>query len=53
MFENSGVGLEFGSFNDYDNTIDGCHFANNSYGVQMHPFKDANAYVRNCRFERR
>lgn len=35
-----------------DNTIDGCHFSDLAYGVQMREHHDANAYIRNCRFER-
>ena len=37
-------------FNDYDNTIDGCHFSDNSRGIVTD--KMANVYVRNSRFER-
>jgi hypothetical protein len=48
LFENSGVGLEFGSFNDYDNTIDGCLFRNNGIGITG---GRGNSYVRNTRFE--
>jgi hypothetical protein len=36
------------SFNDYDNTFDGCLFRNNGIGVECGA---ANAYIRNCRFE--
>eukprot|EP00040_Diaphanoeca_grandis_P030531 m.180555 g.180555 ORF g.180555 m.180555 type:complete len:813 (+) comp32026_c0_seq1:65-2503(+) len=37
------------NFNDYDNTFDGCHFFNSSYGIYTSSM--ANVYVRNCRFE--
>jgi hypothetical protein len=37
LFENSGVGLEFGSFNDYDNTVDGCLFRNNGIVRNFRP----------------
>eukprot|EP00035_Acanthoeca_spectabilis_P019113 m.412918 g.412918 ORF g.412918 m.412918 type:complete len:245 (+) comp16822_c1_seq13:829-1563(+) len=37
------------NFNDYDNTFDGIHFSNNSWGVYCD--KMANVYLRNSRFE--
>ena len=43
-------GIAILNFNDYDNTFDGCHFSDNSYGITTD--KMANVYVRNSRFER-
>lgn len=37
------------NFNDYDNTFDGCHFFNNSWGIYTSAM--ANVYVRNSRFD--
>ena len=43
----AGVAIE--NFNDYDNTFDGCHFFNNSWGIANGGM--ANVYVRNSRFD--
>eukprot|EP01052_Picozoa_sp_SAG31_P043097 SAG31_NODE_7073_length_1796_cov_1.256924_1_plen_478_part_00 len=37
------------NWNDYDNTFDGCHFFNNSYGIYTE--RMVNVYVRNSRFD--
>jgi len=48
LFENCGKALAFLTFNDYDNTIDGCEFRNCGTGVFDHK---GNFYARNCHFE--
>jgi hypothetical protein len=48
LWEGNGVGLQYNSFNDYDNTIDGCLFRNNRVGIAT---GSGNSYVRNTRFE--
>ncbi|MCY2994570.1 MAG: glycosyl hydrolase family 28-related protein [Planctomycetota bacterium] len=48
LFENCGTGLAFLTFNDYDNTIDGCEFRNCGMGVVDNK---GNFYARNCHFE--
>jgi hypothetical protein len=48
LFENCGTALGFLTFNDYDNTIDGCEFRNCGTGVLAHK---SNFYARNCHFE--
>ena len=42
------MGLAYHSFNDYDNTVDGCLFRNNAVGISS---GSGNSYVRNTRFE--
>lgn len=49
LFENCGTALAFLTFNDYDNTIDGCEFRDCGTGVLDHK---GNFYARNCHFER-
>jgi len=48
LFENCGTALGFLTFNDYDNTIDGCEFRHCGIGVWD---SKANFYARNCHFE--
>jgi hypothetical protein len=48
LWENNAVGLQYNSFNDYDNTIDGSLFRNNEIGINT---GSGNSYVRNSRFE--
>lgn len=48
LFQNCGTALGFLTFNDYDNTIDGCEFRNCGVGVRDNK---ANFYARNCHFE--
>jgi Pectate lyase superfamily protein/Right handed beta helix region len=49
LFENCGVGVGMLTFNDYDNTFDGCEFRNCGTGL----YDDhGNFYARNCHFER-
>ena len=48
LFENCGTALAFLTFNDYDNTVDGCEFRNCGTGVLDHK---GNFYARNCHFE--
>ena len=48
LFENCGTALAFLTFNDYDNTIDGCEFRNCGTGVFDNK---GNFYARNCHFE--
>lgn len=48
LFENCGTALGFLTFNDYDNTIDGCEFLNCGTGVLSHK---SNFYARNCHFQ--
>ncbi len=48
LFENCGTALGFLTFNDYDNTIDGCEFRNCGTGVLSHK---SNFYARNSHFE--
>ncbi|MGI6417770.1 MAG: glycosyl hydrolase family 28-related protein [Thermoguttaceae bacterium] len=48
LFENCGTALAFLTFNDYDNTIDGCEFRNCGTGVLDNK---GNFYARNCHFE--
>jgi hypothetical protein len=47
LFENCGTALAFLTFNDYDNTIDGCEFRNCGTGVLDNK---GNFYARNCHF---
>lgn len=48
VFENCGTGLAFTNFNDYNFTVDGCHFQDNArMGIEC---VNGNFYVRNCRF---
>lgn len=49
LFENCGTALGFLTFNDYDNTIDGCEFRTCGIGVLSHK---SNFYARNCHFEK-
>ena len=49
LFERCGVGLSLNSWNDYNFTVDGCHFADNRRGIHCN---NGNFYVRNTRFER-
>jgi hypothetical protein len=48
LFENCGTALAFLTFNDYDNTVDGCEFRNCGTGVLDNK---GNFYARNCHFE--
>ena len=48
LFENCGTALAFLTFNDYDNTIDGCEFRDCGTGVLDNK---GNFYARNCHFE--
>ena len=48
LFENCGTALAFLTFNDYDNTIDGCEFRNCGTGVLDNK---GNFYARNCHFD--
>ncbi len=48
LFENCGTALAFLTFNDYDNSIDGCEFRNCGTGVLDNK---GNFYARNCHFE--
>jgi hypothetical protein len=48
LFDNCGTALGFLTFNDYDNTIDGCEFRNCGTGVLSHK---SNFYARNSHFE--
>ena len=48
LFETCGTALGFLTFNDYDNTIDGCEFRNCGTGVASHK---SNFYARNSHFE--
>lgn len=48
LFENCGTGLAFLTFNDYDNTLDGCEFRHCGTGVVD---TKGNFYARNCHFE--
>ena len=48
LVENCPIGIGISSFNDYDNTIEGCLFRNNDVGVYVGA---GNAYIRNTRFE--
>jgi hypothetical protein len=47
LFEDCGTALAFLTFNDYDNTIDGCEFCNCGTGVLC---GKGNYYARNCHF---
>ncbi len=47
LFEDCGTALAFLTFNDYDNTIDGCEFRNCGTGVLDNK---GNFYARNCHF---
>ncbi len=47
LFENCGTALALLTFNDYDNTIDGCEFRNCGTGVLDNK---GNFYARNCHF---
>ena len=47
LFENCGTALGLLTFNDYDNTIDGCEFRNCGTGVVANK---SNFYARNCSF---
>jgi len=48
LFENCGTALAMLTFNDYDNTVDGCEFRNCGIGVFDNK---GNFYVRNSHFE--
>lgn len=48
LFENCGTALAFLTFNDYDNTIDGCEFRDCGTAVFDHK---GNFYARNCHFQ--
>ncbi|MHB1037422.1 MAG: glycosyl hydrolase family 28-related protein [Pirellulales bacterium] len=48
LFENCGTALAFLTFNDYDNTIDGCEFRDCGAGIEDNK---GNFYARNCHFE--
>jgi hypothetical protein len=48
LFENCGTAIGLLTFNDYDNTIDGCEFRRCGTGVLSHK---SNFYARNCHFE--
>ncbi len=48
LFENCGTALAFLTFNDYDNTIDGCEFRNCGTGVLDNK---GNFYARSCHFD--
>ena len=48
LFENCGVGVWAGSFNDYNYTYEGCEFR--GCGIGVHCFK-GNFYIRNTHFE--
>lgn len=48
LFERCKVGVALLSFNDYDNTFDGCEFRECNEGIVQNK---ANAYIRNCHFE--
>lgn len=49
LFNNNKVGLLLLSANDYNNTIDGCHFEDNEISISA---ARGNIVVRNSRFER-
>ena len=49
LFENCRVGVALLSFNDYNNTFDGCEFRDCDYGIYD---EHGNFYARNCHFER-
>jgi len=49
LFEHCGIGVAFCSFNDYDNTFDGCEFRDCGKGIYN---SHGNFYARNCHFER-
>ena len=49
QFTNCGSGIKLESANDYDFNIDGCFFADNTFGVYCY---HGNYHVRNTRFER-
>jgi len=49
LFENCKTGVALLSFNDYNNTFDGCEFRNCDYGIYD---KHGNFYARNCHFEK-
>jgi hypothetical protein len=48
LFDNCGTAIGLLTFNDYDNTIDGCEFRNCGNGILGHK---SNFYARNCHFE--
>ena len=48
VFENCATGIALQTFNDYDNTIDGCEFRGCGVGVNSHK---SNFYARNSHFE--
>lgn len=48
LFERCGTALAFLTFNDYDNSIDGCEFRHCGTGVLDNK---GNFYARNCHFE--
>lgn len=48
LFEHCGTGLSIGTFNDYDNSLDGCEFRDCGYGITD---SKGNFYARNCHFE--
>ncbi len=49
LFINCGKGLALWNFNDYNNTIDGCEFHDNGFGIWNYR---GNFYVRNSHFQR-
>lgn len=48
LFERCGAGCSIGTFNDYDNSFDGCEFRECGYGISD---SKGNFYARNCHFE--
>lgn len=48
IFNNNSNGVLLQSWNDYNNIFDGCHFANNDFGVNA---KKGNVTIRNSRFD--
>ncbi len=49
LFINNGRGLQLWNYNDYNNTIDGCEFHDNGFGIYS---RRGNFYVRNSHFAR-
>lgn len=48
LFEQCGTGVAIGTFNDYDNSFDGCEFRDCGFGITD---SHGNFYARNCHFE--
>jgi len=48
IFQGNKAGLGLWAWNDYDNYLSGCVFADNAYGIQCIA---GNYYVNNCRFQ--